>query len=332
MSDDGTRPLTSREDRLQPETSQRDGGLSRPVIIAIVGAIIIAGAAVLNFTMDKPLLNLSNNKPAATQPQGPTLPNFDVVRVDAKGNTVMAGRAVPGSKVVILDGEKEIGTVTADKNGEWVFTPDAPLPPGNRQLSLRMDSGGKTKTSDRVVVMSVPESGGEVLIVEQGRDGGRSRVLQGAGAPAGSLNVETADYDSTGKISLSGKAEAGATVQVYLDNEFLGRAVADDKGYWEVEAPGKATAGTHTVRVDQVGINNSVLARVEVPFPVSAEQLNDRDEVTIVRGNSLWRIARRIYGQGTMYTVIFEANKAQIKDPDMIYPGQVFTLPVKDRI
>lgn len=318
-------------DRPQPVQSQRDADISKPLIIAVLGLVAVVAAVIWNFSGDIPLLN--KPKPAAVQQQGPTLPNFDVVRVDAKGNTVMAGRALPGSTVIILDGEKEIGKVTADKNGEWVFTPDAPLPPGTRQLSLRMiGPDGKTKNSDRVVVMSVPESGGEVLIVEQGRDGGKSRVLQGTGAAGGPLTVETADYDSTGKISLSGKAEPGSTVQVYLDNEFIGRAVADQKGMWDVEAPGKATAGNHTVRVDQVGANNSVLARVEVPFPVNPDQLNDRDEVTIVKGNSLWRIARRVYGQGMMYTVIFEANKAQIKDPNLIYPGQVFSLPVKDRI
>ena len=53
--------------------------------------------------------------------------------------------------------------------------------------------------------------------------------------------------------------------------------------------------------------------------------------VTIVRGNSLWRIARRTYGEGTMFTVIFEANREQIKDANMIYPGQVFNLPPKNR-
>ena len=89
-----------------------------------------------------------------------------VVRVDAKGGTVMAGRAAPNASVIILDGEKELGRVTADKNGECVFTPDQPLAAGTRQLSLRMITGGKTTALDKVVVMSVPEQGGEVLIVE----------------------------------------------------------------------------------------------------------------------------------------------------------------------
>ena len=44
-------------------------------------------------------------------------------------------------------------------------------------------------------------------------------------------------------------------------------------------------------------------------------------------GNSLWRIARRNYGEGIRYTVIYQANREQIRDPDLIYPGQVFEVP-----
>ena len=44
-------------------------------------------------------------------------------------------------------------------------------------------------------------------------------------------------------------------------------------------------------------------------------------------GNSLWRIARRVLGEGTHYVHIFEANQERIRDPDLIYPGQVFEVP-----
>jgi nucleoid-associated protein YgaU len=53
-----------------------------------------------------------------------------------------------------------------------------------------------------------------------------------------------------------------------------------------------------------------------------------RDKSLIVRpGNSLWRIARQSYGAGDRYAVIYSANRDRIGDPDLIYPGQVFTLP-----
>jgi nucleoid-associated protein YgaU len=44
-------------------------------------------------------------------------------------------------------------------------------------------------------------------------------------------------------------------------------------------------------------------------------------------GNSLWRIARRTYGAGMRFTLLYEANKDQIRDPDLIYPGQLFVVP-----
>ena len=47
-------------------------------------------------------------------------------------------------------------------------------------------------------------------------------------------------------------------------------------------------------------------------------------------GNSLWRIARRVYGEGMEYTVIYQANQDQIRDPDLIFPGQIFNLPKKN--
>jgi nucleoid-associated protein YgaU len=75
-----------------------------------------------------------------------------------------------------------------------------------------------------------------------------------------------------------------------------------------------------------------VQARVEVPFSqpdFSTVTLTD-DSVIVQPGNSLWRIARRTYGNGVQFTVIYEANKDNIRDPDLIYPGQIFNLPKKN--
>jgi nucleoid-associated protein YgaU len=66
-----------------------------------------------------------------------------------------------------------------------------------------------------------------------------------------------------------------------------------------------------------------------LPFS-RAKPVSDLAEGTVVfvqPGNSLWRLARRSYGEGLRYTEIYEANKDQIRNPDLIYPGQVFVLP-----
>lgn len=63
--------------------------------------------------------------------------------------------------------------------------------------------------------------------------------------------------------------------------------------------------------------------------PADAERVSllDTGRVIIRRGDNLWRLSRRVYGQGIRYTSIYDANRDQIGEPELIYPGQVFTLP-----
>ncbi|WP_284246784.1 LysM peptidoglycan-binding domain-containing protein, partial [Methylobacterium haplocladii] len=51
------------------------------------------------------------------------------------------------------------------------------------------------------------------------------------------------------------------------------------------------------------------------------------DTAKITRGDNLWQISRRSYGDGKRYTVIYDANRDQIRDPNLIYPGQIFVMP-----
>ena len=51
---------------------------------------------------------------------------------------------------------------------------------------------------------------------------------------------------------------------------------------------------------------------------------------TVVAGDSLSKIAKRLYGKASLWPRIFEANKDQIKNPDLIHPGQVLTVPDVD--
>jgi len=304
--------------------------VNRPLMIAVIGALLIAGALVLHYSLDQPIRMGGAFSSRSVASGGPS---FDVVRIDPRGNIVMAGRAAPNATVFIMDGKKEIGRVKADARGEWIYVPTEPVSPGTRQFSLIAKTpDGKETVSQNVVVMAVPERNGEVLIVEQSRAGGRSRVLQGPDADPnlGKLKVIAVDYDAAGKFAVSGEADAGSTVILYLDDKPVGQALANDTGQWTLEPTVRMTPGDHKLRADQVGARNTILARVEMPFTLDPAQANlGPNDVTIIKGNSLWRIARRVYGEGVMYTVIYDANRELIKDPNLIYPGQVFSLPKK---
>jgi len=63
-----------------------------------------------------------------------------------------------------------------------------------------------------------------------------------------------------------------------------------------------------------------------------SSQLTSKDEqtlqtYTVVKGDSLSKIAKRVYGKASLWPKIYEANRDQIKDPDLIFPGQLLRLP-----
>ena len=268
--------------------------------------------------------------PLPTVPATPAIspPSFDVVRVDSKGSTVIAGRAEPGAVVVIVDGDKEIGRVSADERGEWVFVPTIKLTPGAHEVRLRATiPGSNTMETQEPVILVVPDHPDGTALAIRERDGGDTVVLQGPQAlpGAGPVSIDTVHYGN-GRLAASGKADKQATLQLYLDEHVLGRIVAAKDGRWHLP-PGAQplAAGDHTLRADQITGDGTVTARAEVSF--DSGHGHDTTAVTVQPGNSLWRIAHRRYGQGSAYTVIYQANKAQIRNPDLIYPGQVFSLP-----
>lgn len=283
-------------------------------------------------------------------PEKPTglAPTFDVVRIDPEGNAVMAGRAADNAEVSILDDGEEIGRVTADAHGEWVWVPQEPLKPGSLQLSLRAaNPDGTTSESKNTVVLIVPEPHKDIagretegasgaLALKVPDSGGASEVIQlpgGGAADAERLALDTVDYDDAGKLALSGRAKPKAKLRIYLDNVLLGETDTSEAGRWVFNSPARVPPGNYRLRMDEIGGDGKVVARIELPFESSAQiaKLKDGDSVVVQPGNSLWRIARRTYGRGLSYTVIYEANREQIRDPDLIYPGQVFTLPAGAR-
>ncbi|WP_027053327.1 LysM peptidoglycan-binding domain-containing protein [Mesorhizobium erdmanii] len=69
----------------------------------------------------------------------------------------------------------------------------------------------------------------------------------------------------------------------------------------------------------------------DVPEVVSPKLEHADGAVIIRRNDTLWRISRRVYGHGVRYSTIYLANQDQIRDPNRIWPGQVFKVPEKSK-
>lgn len=330
--------------------------MSKTTVVAIVGTLCVVAALLLGFRgffvpEPAPLGRTSppsaaSPPPAGSAPQTATpspapeqaelRPSFDVVRVSPTGEAVIAGRGAPNAPITILDGEKEIGRVTADGRGEWVFVTVEPLAPGPHELRLRMDTPRGPVWSERNVAVVVPPrgsgtGGGPLVALLPAEGAGPATVLQVPGPGVGSqrMSIDAIDYGDAGGVTVSGKGTAGATVRLYTDNKPVGETVVGANGQWRIDIP-ELGQGNYTLRADELAANGrSVTARAETPFQRAAVPAPGPGEqiVVVQPGNSLWRLSRRIYGEGLRYTTIYEANRDQIRNPDLIYPGQIFAVP-----
>jgi nucleoid-associated protein YgaU len=299
----------------------------------------------------KPASSATPPAPQAAAPATPTRPSFDIVRVSPTGDAVMAGRAEPGAQVAVTDNGREIGQTQADAQGQWVLVPTAPLATGGQELQLSTKGqGGQTLTAEAPVVILLPEKKTpaspaaapeqvaaapvQPLVVLMPPNA-PPRVLQQAAAsvgPSGAgrrLALESVDYDEQGQIRFSGTAPPDANLQAYIDNAPAGEVTADAAGRWTLVPKNAVSAADHRLRVDQLAARGQVANRIELPFQRTEVSANEmaQSRMIVQPRQSLWRIARRSYGQGTHYTIIYEANRDQIRDPNLIYPGQVFAIP-----
>jgi hypothetical protein len=278
--------------------------------------------------------------PSAPEPAKPAAPAFDIVRVTPEGSTIIAGRAQPGAEVVVREGEREFGKARADRRGEFVMVPDAKLQPGGRELTLsaRPHNGGPEITSGESVIIVVPPppdagTARTAVAVLVPKDTAPTRILQPPRAADRSsrLALETVDYDENGEIRFSGSAKPSTALRVYVDNQPVGDATADANGRWTLSPRRPVAQGVHQFRVDQLAQTGKVVSRVELPFQRQAAPPAEIGEgrVLVQPGQNLWRIARQAYGSGVRYTVIYLANREQIRDPKLIYPGQIFSTPAQ---
>lgn len=198
---------------------------------------------------------------------------------------------------------------------------------------VKLEQGESADRADNG--QSAHDSGQDILVAKVARQGlGASEVLQGVGqdgglqSPTGALTLDTIDYNLTGHVVLSGQTMAGSTVHAFLDDIHIGATEATQHGRWIIAPPQPVEQGIYELRIEQHE-HQLVTGRIVLPFhqTTSGLTLSEVDTVVVQPGHNLWRIARATLGKGTLYTLIFENNKAQIHNPDLIYPGQVLEIP-----
>lgn len=174
------------------------------------------------------------------------------------------------------------------------------------------------------------------------KDGDQVTILQSpsqAGPDVMSnVALDSITYSPAGEVQLSGRSAQQGFVRVYLDNSPITTSPINKDGNWRMDLPDVDT-GVYTLRVDAVDAQGNVVSRVETPFKRedqttlqaashAADQAGTAATViTVQPGSTLWAIANDHYGDGVQYVRVYDANRDRIRDPNLIYPGQVFSLP-----
>ncbi len=255
---------------------------------------------------------------SASDPQ-PQVQSGEVATPPASANASEADTTNPASIAASTETETP-AQVTAALELQQADTPQAPAPVTSSP-DISVTEG--TPAPPKVAVLKSTATGVELL---------------NTAPPEAMTNValDTISYSDVGEVQLAGRAQSNtASVRVYLDNTSVINLPVDEQGRWRGELP-DVDEGVYTLRVDEVSDTGKVTSRVETPFKrestdvlvaAAAQQDGPISAITVQEGATLWAIARARYGDGALYVRVFEANSKAIRDPDLIYPGQVFDLP-----
>ncbi|MEP4194132.1 MAG: LysM peptidoglycan-binding domain-containing protein [Aliishimia sp.] len=255
---------------------------------------------------------------ATIDPQATDAPVVDTVTAATSPETPTAPEIGPAVQAD-LAAQPDVPNVPAATAGKLPGAQDVPT------ILASNDVDGKIVGQQKVAIL---RSGPEGVNVEQ--------PLAPTPDVMSSVALDSISYSATGEVQLSGRAQSEAReIIVYLDNRPVAALQVDDDGGWRGDIP-DIDSGIYTLRVDELTAEGKVTSRVETPFKRESPDVlfvavDDTklpvQAITVQAGTTLWAIARERYGDGTLFVQVFEANRDEIRDPNLIYPGQVFTLP-----
>ena len=276
---------------------------------------------------------------------------LEVVRVKPDGSLVIAGKGLPNSKIEIISNSEVIAVTNSDNIGDFVAVPEKQLKAGEYFLSFRqITKDNKVIIAEKSIAINVTGNQNDIPIVAivDGQGKLSVKVIQAPGI--GEKEVTNKENEKTnknlvkepeikilaithdtklGQLVLSGIAYNG----VQVNAGFTGKETSSTKinnGEWSLAISGKLNVGKQKVFAVLLGKNGKVLS--ENSFEISGKSIENANGKTLIivqKGDALWNIAYQRLGLGNRYIDIVELNKDKIKDPDLIYPQQLFIIPNK---
>ena len=187
------------------------------------------------------------------------------------------GKADPNSVVELYDGTTKIGSTTTDKFGNWSITPATPLGEGAHSITASSPATNAIKASDPATI-TVDTS--TKVTFDSVTDDVAGGVVNG--------NVKGNDVTVDGKTlkgltndntpTLSGKAEAGSTVEIFDGTNKIGQVEAKADGSWKFEVSTPLSDGEHELKVKTTDKAGNTAEAAPVTITVDTKIVDARVE------------------------------------------------------
>ena len=280
------------------------------------------------------------------------LPEIDIIKVSPDGSFVIAGKGQPNSNINILNKGDLIDSSIVDSDGNWVVVSKENLKTGDNLISIdQINNNGLvlrhkqlfiTKIDehkkDQPLVISVPNKNGEnINIIQQPSEKQKIYKVEndlGIQKKIKSnkkiFNVKTIFFNENGFVSIQGEVNFGKRIELYINKKIM-ETIKIENSKWQYNSDTIFDYGLHDLLVVLKSDKDKILDKITFPFMRVEIPYNDVPEnfILIKPGDMLWTIAYRLYGDPFKYIQIFEENKDQITNPDLIFPGQLFSIPLE---
>jgi len=307
---------------MAPEVAGEDSGAPAPEAMPLLGEA-------------SPPLSLAQVLPPGEAPAPNQIaPSFDLVRVSPDGSALIAGRAAPGATVQVFSGTIPIAEATASARGEFVVFLNGPSDTTlDLQIPTAPEGASLVVSQEDIIILPAPPDAEDTTPIVVRRTPDAVQILQPA-APAVPRNIslDLVSYADSGAVQLAGRGQPGNVARIYADGVLAGESPIAQGGTWALEISDIAE-GRYVLRVDEITPDGEVLSRTESPFQRQFPEARIPDsfsqgaKIIVQPGNTLWLMAAEAYGDGDAFLQILTANKDAIRDPDLIYPGQIFSIP-----
>ena len=145
------------------------------------------------------------------------------------------------------------------------------------------------------------------------------------------IQIGSLSWQSDTRLAIHGVASGGDVVDGLIGDMKLAKVAVPQSNRWSIIVDGDpfAVSDSQLIKVNLRGENDDILASTELMMNKNQLKagLDGSLMVVVHKGDALWRIAYRSYGQGVRYVDIFKRNADKINDPDLIYPNQIFAVP-----